>query len=212
MKGGDAMGKIKILILVVLLLLPAVIYGSPKLFFGVHLDFLGLTYGEELAGGVRLWLGLNKYFAVELNVARYSDKSYYLDRGAETGALSSVPLELNIQGRLPITKWLVPFVSVGGGYTLNHFELSADDKADWAFRGKTMNFTVDNAFSFLIGSGLDFFITPKFMAHISMKYQISKAKAASAWVDLRSGQEGGGDLDPLRLDAIMFIAGLSYSF
>jgi hypothetical protein len=207
-----AMRKFRILMLFVLLMIPSGIYGSSKLYFGVNLAVPGPTYDVKPSPGFRLWLGFNEHLAVELNIAGYKNQLCYPENGLDFGTLSTVPIELNVQGRLPITKWLVPYVFVGGGYLLNNYELASHTKENWLAWGRSVQDSVDNSFSFLVGMGWDFFIGSKFVAHIHAKYQISRAKASREWTDLESGQGWSGYLDDLRLDTVVFGAGLGFSF
>jgi hypothetical protein len=176
------------------------------------------NYGNGIAFGGHLGFELTPNIAVELRATRFSFDVTGSDTGLSNGKMTVMPLELNIQGRLPVGNKLVPYVAVGGGYGLNTFDLDPGLLSDWNAVGMTIEETVKAGLAIFAGLGLDFAIMPGpnpgqgLFINLEARYMMSKTSGSWTLTDQVSKISTGADLKDLKLDTIMFGLGLKYGF
>jgi opacity protein-like surface antigen len=128
------------------------------------------------------------------------------------GKLTTMPLQLSLMGRFPVGRKLTPYVLAGVSYFLNSFTLDSSIASDWKTLGFTLTEKVDKVFGFHFGGGLELALGKKLSAAIDVRYCLAKAKGSWSMQDDRSSAETSGTLSDLKLDTMVFAAGLKYFF
>jgi opacity protein-like surface antigen len=128
------------------------------------------------------------------------------------GKLAVMPLQLSLMARFPVGDKIVPYVAAGGGYYLNSFTLDAAIVKSWDDLGIDLDEAIDNAFGFHFGAGLDFFVNPNIAITAGVKYCLAKTKGSWTMKEQVSSEETTGTLPDLKLNALVFGAGLKYFF
>ena len=176
------------------------------------------NYGNGIAFGGYLGFELTPNIAVEFRAARFSFDVTGSDTGLSKGKMAVMPLELNVQGRLPVGKSMIPYIALGLGYSLNSFNLDAALLDDWNAVGMTIEETVKAGLAIFAGLGLDFAIMPGpnpgqgLFINLEARYMMSKTSGSWTLTDQVSKTSTGADLKDLKLDTIMFGLGLKYGF
>jgi len=176
------------------------------------------TYGSGIAFGGHLGFELTPNITVELRATRFSFDVTGSDIGLSQGRMAVMPLELNIQGRLPVGKSMIPYIAVGGGYSLNSFDVDAALVDDWDAVGMTIEETVKSGLAIFVGLGLDLAIMPGpnpgqgLFINLEARYMMSKTSGSWTLTDQISKTSTGADLEDLKLDRIMFGLGFKYGF
>lgn len=176
------------------------------------------NYGNGIAFGGHLGFDLTPNIAVELRATRFSFDVTGSDIGLSEGKMGVMPLELNIQGRFPVGKSIIPYIAVGLGYSLNSFDVDAALLDDWDAVGMTIEETVKSGLAIFAGLGLDFAIMPGpnpgqgLFINLEARYMMSKASGSWTLTDQVSKTSTGADLKDLKLDTIMFGLGFKYGF
>jgi len=176
------------------------------------------NYGNGIAFGGYLGFELTPNIAVEFRAARFSFDVTGSDTGLSKGKMAVMPLELNVQGRLPVGKSMIPYIALGLGYSLNSFNLDAALLDDWNAVGMTIEETVKSGLAIFAGLGLDFAIMPGpnpgqgLFINLEARYMMSKTSGSWTLTDQVSKTSTGADLKDLKLDTIMFGLGLKYGF
>ena len=176
------------------------------------------NYGNGIAFGGHLGFELTPNIAVELRATRFSFDVAGSDTGLSKGKMAVMPLELNIQGRFPVGKSIIPYIAVGGGYSLNSFDLDAALVGGWDAVGMDIEETVKSGLAIFVGLGLDFAIMPGpnpgqgLFINLEARYMMSKTSGSWTLTDQVSKISTGADLIDLKLDTIMLGLGLKYGF
>lgn len=176
------------------------------------------NYGNGIAFGGHLGFELTPNIAVELRAARFSFDVTGSDTGLSKGKMAVMPLELNIQGRLPVGNKLVPYVAVGGGYGLNTFDLDPGLLSDWGNKGMTIEESIKSGLTILFGLGVDFAVMPGpksnqgLFLNLEARYLMNKVNGTWTITDTATNTVASDTLKGLKLDTIMVGLGLKYSF
>ena len=178
------------------------------------------NYGNGIAFGGHLGFELTPNIAVELRATRFSFDvtGSEIGIGLSKGTMAVMPLELNIQGRFPVGKSIIPYIALGLGYSLNSFDLDAELLDDWNAVGMTIEETVKSGLAIFAGLGLDFAIMPGpnpgqgLFINLEARYMMSKTSGSWTFTDQVSKTSTGADLKDLKLDTIMFGLGFKYGF
>lgn len=180
--------------------------------------FVGLSstseYGSGLAYGANFYLGVTKNIGLEVGGLRFQTTTKDSDDETKLskGKLAVMPVQASLIVRFPVGASVVPYVAAGGGYYLNSFTLDAALVGSWDDLGIDIDETIDNAFGFHFGAGLDYFINPNFAIGANVKYCLAKAKGSWTMKDQVSSEETKGTLSDLKLNGLVFGAGLKYFF
>ncbi len=186
-----------------------------KIGLGLFVGFSSTSeYGSGLAYGANFYLGVTKNIGLEVSGLRFQTTTKDSDDETKLskGKLAVMPVQASLIVRFPVGTGVVPYVAAGGGYYLNSFTLDAALVGSWNDLGIDIDETIDNAFGFHFGAGLDYFIKPNIAIGANVKYCLAKAKGSWTMKDQVSSEETKGTLSNLKLDGLVFGAGLKYFF
>jgi outer membrane protein len=171
-------------------------------------------YGSGLAFGANFYFGITKNIGIEVGGLRLQTTTKDNDDMTKLskGKLTVMPLQLSLMARFPVGAKIVPYIAAGGGYYLNSFTLDAAIVKSWDDLGFDLEEAIDNAFGFHFGAGLDFFVNPNIAITAGVKYCLAKAKGSWTMQDQVSSEETKETLADLKLNALVFGAGLKYFF
>jgi len=171
-------------------------------------------YGGGLAFGANFYYGITKNIGIEVGGLRFQTTAKDTDDATKLskGKLAVMPLQLSLIGRFPVGAKLVPYVAAGGGYYLNSFTLDAALVQSWDGLGIDLEEAIDNAFGFHFGAGVDYYVKPNIAITAGVKYCLAKTKGSWTMKDQVSSEETTGTLPDLKLNALVFGAGLKYFF
>jgi outer membrane protein len=171
-------------------------------------------YGGGLAFGANFYFGITKNIGLEIGGLRFQTTTKDNDDMTKLskGKLAVMPLQLSLMARFPVGAKIVPYVAAGGGYYLNSFTLDAAIVKSWDDLGIDLDEAIDNAFGFHFGAGLDFFVNPNIAITAGVKYCLAKTKGSWTMKEQVSSEETTGTLPDLKLNALVFGAGLKYFF
>jgi len=171
-------------------------------------------YGSGLAFGAQFYFGITKNIGLEVSGLRFQTTAKETDDETKLskGKLAVMPLQLSLVARFPVGAKIVPYVAAGGGYYLNTFTLDSALVGSWDNLGIDIDETIDNAFGFHLGAGLDYFIKPNIAVGASVKYCLAKTKGSWTMKEQVSSEETSGTLNDLKLNAFVFGASLKYFF
>jgi len=171
-------------------------------------------YGSGLAFGANFYFSITKNIGIEIGGLRFQTTTKDNDDVAKLskGKLAVMPLQLSLMARFPVGAKFVPYIAGGGGYYLNTFTLDAAIVKSWDDLGVDLEEAVENAFGFHFGGGLDFFVSPNIAISANVKYCLAKTKGSWTMKDQISSEETEGSLPDLKLNALVFGAGLKYFF
>jgi outer membrane protein len=171
-------------------------------------------YGSGLAFGANFYLGITKNIGIEVGGLRFQTTTKDNDdiTKLSKGKLTVMPLQLSLMARFPVGAKIVPYIAAGGGYYLNSFTLDAAIVKSWDDLGVDLEEAIDNAFGFHFGAGLDFFVNPNIAITAGVKYCLAKAKGSWTMKEQVSSEVTEGALPDLKLNALVFGAGLKYFF
>jgi opacity protein-like surface antigen len=180
--------------------------------FGGYGLFSNSQFNSGVAFGAAFLFGISRNFAVEL-AAMYQKGNVAGDANSlSKGKLTTMPLQLSVMGRFPVGKKLTPYVLAGGSYFLNSFTLDSSVADDWKTLGFTLTEKVDPAFGFHFGGGFELALGKTLSADIGVRYCMAKAKGNWTMTDDASNTEASGILSELKMDAVVFAAGLKFFF
>jgi outer membrane protein len=171
-------------------------------------------YGSGLAFGANFYLGITKNIGIEVGGLRFQTTTKDNDdiTKLSKGKLTVMPLQLSLMARFPVGAKIVPYIAAGGGYYLNSFTLDAAIVKSWDDLGVDLEEAIDNAFGFHFGAGLDFFVNPNIAITAGVKYCLAKTKGSWTMKEQVSLEVTEGALPDLKLNALVFGAGLKYFF
>jgi len=187
---------------------------------GIRIGLMGgyasmSEYGGGIAYGGTIGIDLMKYVAVEIKGTRFQGGTYAGSAdGLSQGVMTRMPIEFHIQGRFPLMNGkLIPYLTVGGGFGLNSFEVDPELVSSWSDLGMTISEKVENKiFIPAIGLGLDFAIMPNFVVNLEGRYLMGKTDGSWSLIDNDSSLEATGTLADLNLSTIVFGLGFKFQF
>jgi opacity protein-like surface antigen len=187
---------------------------------GIRIGLMGgyasmSEYGGGIAYGGTIGIDLMKYVAVEIKGTRFQGGTYAGSAdGLSKGVMTRMPIEFHIQGRFPLMNGkLIPYLTVGGGFGLNSFEVDPELVSSWNDLGMTISEKVENKiFIPAIGLGLDFAIMPNFVVNLEGRYLMGKTDGSWSLLENNSGIEATGTLADLNMSTIVFGLGFKFQF
>ena len=165
--------------------------------------------GFIYSGG--LSFGIHKNIALELSVSGFRSNIEQSFETLSKGKISFVPIQLSLILRVPIKKFM-PYVSFGGSYYLNSFALDEEVYNAWNFLGFEIEEEVKNMFGLHYGVGLDFFFSENFAFNIDIKHNLAKASGTWAMKDIATNLSISGDIDNIKLNSFLLLAGFKLYF
>jgi hypothetical protein len=129
------------------------------------------------------------------------------------GRLLQVPLQVMVQLRLPIRRLpLIPYLTAGGGYSVNSFSLDDSLLASYEDLGYDLTESVDGCFVFGGGLGFDVAAFSPLIINLHVLYRFGTAKGEWTITDQVSSLSQTGSLSDIDLKALIFGVGLKYFF
>jgi outer membrane protein W len=179
---------------------------------GGYASYSDQNHAGSAAYGLTFTLGITKNIALEL-VGLPSDSTITgSSEGLDAGKLTTVPIQLNIQFRFPVTDQFVYYLSLGGGLHVNTFKIDSTVASSWQNLGFSINDKVNNSMGFQVGGGFDFFATENFALGPIISYSISNTKGSWSMTENSTGIVTSGNIDKIKLNSLFFGIRLLYVF
>jgi outer membrane protein W len=176
---------------------------------GTGIGILGgyATYPDQnnvgsAAYGLSLTLGITKNIAIELVGLPSNPTITGSPGGLDAGKLKTVPIQLNIQFRYPVTDQFAYYLNLGGGLYLNTFNIDSTVASSWQNLGFSINEKVNNSFGFQVGGGFDFFATENFALGPIISYSFSNTKGSRSMTENSTGIVTSGTIDNIKLNSL----------
>jgi len=188
--------------------------------FGLNGDYVlnaAKDHGNYIGFGASLLLALTKNIALEFSgqFDRYptlGDAANPLTT-MSPGHLTQVPLQAMLQLRLPLESLpLVPYITAGGGLSLNSFSLDSTMLAAYKALGFDLTEEVKTSLILSAGAGFDFIASPNLMVGLHFRYRFGKADASSTIRDQLSGEAMTQALTDINLKSMIIGLGIKYVF
>jgi len=171
------------------------------------------VYGGGFAYGAGLSFDLHRNIALELRTVRYQYSLEGSLDGLSKGTLSVMPVEIGFKGRFPLAgEKIVPYITVGGGYSFHQFTIDPQLAAVWEKIGFGFTEKMNNAFGFHAGAGLEIVLTPGLALVLDASFRFVRSEGSWTMSDLVGGQEVSGDLAKLGQNSVVFGLGLQFSW
>lgn len=155
---------------------------------------------------------ISENIAVEVNAFNFQYDVKGSSEGLSKGSLTISPVGISLQGRLPVTPYLVPYVVAGGSYYLNEFNVSEQLVNDWASLGFDLEEKVESGMGYHVGIGLDFFVNRNFALNVDGRYFMNNTEGSWSIVDQITDEEVTGKFDNLDMNSIFVGFGLKLVF
>jgi outer membrane protein W len=170
------------------------------------------NYSSGLKYGGNIYLGITKNVSIELKGLSFQSDVEGNPEALSKGKLSTIPIQLSIQARFPISWRFLPYLLGGGGYYLNRFNLDREIIDAWDALGFDIEEKVENAIGYHFGAGIDLFITKNIALNADVRYFIAKIKGSWTLTDQAIGTETSGVIEDLNLNSLIFGGGLKFYF
>ena len=170
------------------------------------------NYGKGMQYGGLVGFNFSRTFGVDFRVGMYEGDVAGEAGGLSKGTLKTVSAHLGLKVRLPINRTLSPFITAGGSYFKNSFSLDPGIVSDWASLGFEVTESLDNAFGFFAGGGLDIRLTSRIQLSLDVRYCPASTKGTWSFVDTGSGTTAGDDLNDLKLNPFLSSFGIVFGF
>jgi opacity protein-like surface antigen len=190
------------------------------LVLGLNGDYVlnnAADHGNCIGGGVSLLVPLTRNIAVEVSGGfdRYStlgDSANPLT-SVSPGHLTQIPLQAMIQLRLPLnTLPLVPYITAGGGLSLNSFSLDETMVAAYKALGLDLTETVKSSFILSAGAGIDVLASANLIVGVHFRYRFGKADGSASITDQVSHETVTQALTDINLKSMVVGLGVKYVF
>lgn len=177
-------------------------------------SFLGqdLDFDNEIGGEVNVTYRFLKYLALEGAVGYTKIDVENEALGVKWATIEAIPISATLQFRWVSRKpdelkWIVPYVCIGGGYSILNIEERSEFRR--ARAPATVELEVDDALFFHLGGGLDIFLTKNLALNLEARYSWAK-------MDIDETQSVGGTSQTLgeriNLNAASIGAGFKFYF
>ncbi|MEK7313081.1 MAG: OmpW family outer membrane protein [Deltaproteobacteria bacterium] len=159
--------------------------------------------------------GISSNYSLELSLGKTNLD--VKEEGYKLGKITSIPLQLTAQYRIPAENQSLYF-GAGVGYYINKFNIGGDLGEDIAWLKSIdpnvdMELDLDNSFGYHINIGTDIFLSKNLAINFDARYLWSKADGTLTFTD-PNGTFGGSSKEKERVDLDSFIiaAGVKYFF
>jgi opacity protein-like surface antigen len=164
-------------------------------------------YGKGLNFGGTFGIGVTEHLAVELRVPFFQSDMIGAANRLSSGRLSRYSLVLSVQGRYIVKDKFVPYLAAGGDYHLHTLRLNDEITQYWSDRGFSIQESVNHAFGFHFGAGLDVFLKRNIAINLDVRYHLSKMKGKRTMTNQVSQEPIKGTINNLKLNSLQ--AGIS---
>lgn len=188
--------------------------------FGLNGDYIlnnAKDHSNCVGFGASLLMALTKNIAVEISgqfdrYATLGDTANPLTT-VSPGHLTQIPLQAMLQLRLPLESLpLVPYITAGGGISLNSFSLDATMLADYKALGLDLTEEVKTSLIVSVGAGLDFIASPNLIVDLHFRYRFGNADGSATITDQLSGASVTQALTGINLKSMVVGLGVKYVF
>lgn len=169
-------------------------------------------YGSGAVFGGSVTYGITKNFALELRGSHFLGNVPGKASGLSKGELTSIPIQLGLQARYPVTDALVPYLTGGGGFYLNDFTLDASIVSQWSAVDFRISETMDNCIGFHFGGGVDYLIAPKIILNLDVRFSPAKAEGRWTLADIDGAAVESRVLRDLDLNPLAAALSIRYGF
>jgi len=169
-------------------------------------------YGGTSTLGFSLAYRMTPNLAVEVSGLRFQSQLEGSSEGLSRGKLTMFPLSLNLKGSYSVNDRFSPYAIVGIGYFFNSFALCDCIQAEWDPVGFDVREEVENSWIFLVGAGLDYFLTQNLSVNLDIRYCMSKTKGSWSFTDQVTGTALSGNLQELSLNTLVLGVGVKFYF
>jgi len=129
------------------------------------------------------------------------------------GHLTQIPLQAMLQLRLPLnTLPLVPYITAGGGISLNSFTLDDTMLAAYEAQGFNLTEEVKSSLILSVGAGLDLVASNHLMADLHFRYSFGNADGSATITDQISGETATQALTSINLKSMVIGLSVKYVF
>jgi hypothetical protein len=171
------------------------------------------SYGEGVAYGVDVAVDIFPFLAIGVRVTRIELRGDGMTDGLSKGRLLSMPVEADIQARLPVGSIVTPYLIVGAGYAWNSFRPDSGLSGSWNDVGFSISESVKNGPVALAGVGLDFAVRRWLVVSIEGRVVFVNATNGTWTInDLATGAKVSGTLRGLRWNSALAGISLKWMF
>ena len=187
---------------------PQEVKPGPKTGFGA-----GVGYGGQgfMFGG-NFCFRLTKNIGLELAGFSFKRSEEGGEEKLSKGELSLIPVQLSLQGRVPVSAKFTPYLCGGIGYYINSYTVDSSLTDAWKVLGFTVEEKVESTLGFHGGAGLDFMLNKNLAVNADFKYCFIKPKGSWKMTEQVSSVEVSGNIEDLNFNSVMFVLGLKYFF
>lgn len=188
--------------------------------FGLNGDYVlndAKDHGNYIGFGASFLVALTKNIAVEVSgqFDRYStlgDPANPLTT-VSPGRLTQIPLQAMLQLRLPLNSLpLVPYITAGGGISLNSFSLDETILAAYKALGFDLTEKVKSSLILSVGAGVDVIASPKMIVGLHFRYRFGTAGGSAAITDQVSSETVTQALTDINFKSMVIGLGIKYVF
>jgi opacity protein-like surface antigen len=186
-----------------------------KIGIGLNLGYAMPTESEFSGGlnyGGNIYLLITRNIGVELSGLNFQSDVSGDPNKLSSGELTVTTLSINIDGRLPVSDLLTPYITVGGSYFMNNFSLDSSIVDSWNVLGFDIKEEVEKGMGFNVGAGLDLSVSNNFLIGIEGRYYINKQEGSWALTDQLSSEKISGNLGKLDMSFVYVGIGIKYLF
>lgn len=169
-------------------------------------------FASDLNYGGELYLLITQNIGIELSGLNFQSDVSGNPNKLSSGELTVTTLSINIEGRLPVSNLLTPYITAGGSYFMNDFSLASSIVNSWSALGFDIKEEVEKGMGFNIGAGLDLSVTDKFIIGIEGRYFINKQNGSWELTDQISSIKTNGSLGEIDMSHFCIGIGLKYLF
>jgi len=142
--------------------------------YGVKVD---VEPDESIMYGVNLTYFFHRNLSLELSVDHTEPdvELSALGLSGDAGEVESIPVFLSLRTHLSTNKKVNPYFTIGVGYFFN--DIDQNDSTIKFIYGPGAEIDVDNSLGFLLGGGIEFFISKKAAVNLDFKYIWTEVEA-----------------------------------
>jgi opacity protein-like surface antigen len=188
--------------------------------FGLNGDYVlndAKDHGNYIGFGASFRVALTKNIALEVSgqfdrYATLGDTANPLTT-LSPGHLTQIPLQAMLQLRLPLNSLpLVPYITAGGGISLNSFSLDETMLAGYKALGFDLTEEAKASLIFSVGAGLDIIASQNMMVGLHFRYRFGNADGSSTITDQVSRETVTQALTDINLKSMVIGLGIKYVF
>jgi outer membrane protein W len=168
------------------------------------LSFSEVNYESGFYTGIGVYYSFSPAIGMELSGTWSSANLKGDPQKLSQGKLSPLSPTLSVQARYTsLSKTIIPYLEVGGGYSTNTFKLDAALVQSWASLGYDLKEEIKGSIGFHAGIGVDIALGPKLTASAGLRYRLQQASGSWSLVHQASGTSSSGDISDINFNALL---------